>query len=80
MSEGTEEGAPIELRRAGDFFEAFGEDAERIAKAVGTVYTSRNGAALIGVPYYATERYAARAAANGLRLVFLEEKPADGRK
>lgn len=46
----------LQFRRVGDFHEAYGEDAEIIARELGLTLTTRDGAAAVGVPYHGMER------------------------
>ena len=61
------------LMRVGDFYEAYGEDAETIARELEITLTGREdkGAGtripMAGVPHHALERYVARLIAKGLQ-------------
>ncbi|MDX8445339.1 hypothetical protein [Mesorhizobium captivum] len=43
------------LQRNGDFLEAFGRDAEAVAKALGTVVMERDLVAVTGIPVHAQD-------------------------
>ncbi len=64
----------ILLIRVGDFFEAYGEDATRIAEALEITLTGRdvNGREerlpMAGVPYHALDRYLARLVQQGHKV------------
>jgi DNA mismatch repair protein MutS len=68
----------IVLARLGDFFELFGEDAERAAPILGVALTGRafgNAGRLpmCGVPVHATTGYLRRLLAAGLRVVLWDQ-------
>jgi DNA mismatch repair protein MutS len=68
----------IVFYRMGDFYEMFGDDAVEGAKILGIALTSRaHGKAekipLAGVPYHAAERYLAKLAAAGKKVVICEQ-------
>jgi DNA mismatch repair protein MutS len=68
----------ILLFRMGDFYEMFGDDAVRAAPMLGIALTSRShGNAeripLAGVPYHAIDRYLAKLAARGEKVVIVEQ-------
>ena len=69
----------ILLYRLGDFFEAFFEDAERIARALELVLTSRDGGkeigriAMAGIPHHALERYAAQLVEQGYAVAICDQ-------
>jgi len=69
----------ILLYRLGDFFEAFFEDAERIARALELVLTSRDGGkeigriAMAGIPHHALERYAAQLVEQGYSVAICDQ-------
>ncbi len=69
----------ILLYRLGDFFEAFFEDAERIARALELVLTSRDGGkeigriAMAGIPHHALERYAAQLVEQGYSVAVCDQ-------
>lgn len=72
--------------RLGDFYETFGEDAERVAPILGITLTSRELGKgqrfpLAGVPYHAYESYVARLLRAGLRVAVCDqvEDPASSR-
>ena len=64
--------------RMGDFYEMFGEDAVKAAPMLGIALTSRSHGnseriPLAGVPYHAVDRYLARLAARGEKVVIVEQ-------
>ncbi|HZT40869.1 MAG TPA: DNA mismatch repair protein MutS [Chthonomonadaceae bacterium] len=67
----------ILLMRVGDFFEAYGDDAERIASDLNITLTGRDDGGLripmAGVPHHATERYVARLIAKGRRVALMDQ-------
>ncbi|MEY3239011.1 MAG: hypothetical protein RIR11_449 [Bacteroidota bacterium] len=73
------------LFRVGDFYETFGEDAEKTARALGITLTSRNNGgsdiALAGFPYHSLDLYMPRLVRAGYRVAICEqmEKPVPGR-
>ena len=66
---------PIEVFKIGDFYEAFGEDAHRLAKIVGLVVTTRrkgdNSLPMSGFPYHQLANYEDKCASSGAPLVVL---------
>jgi len=74
------------LFRVGDFYETFGEDAERSAGVLGITLTSRNNGgsdvALAGFPYHSLEVYLPKLVRAGFRVAVCEqlEKPSKERK
>ena len=76
----------ILLFRLGDFYETFGEDAERAAPILGITLTSRElgkgqSFALAGVPYHAYESYVGKLLRAGFRVALCDqvEDPATAR-
>src|SRR5258708_127664 len=65
------------LMRVGDFYEAYGEDAETIASALNITLTSREDSGqrvpMAGVPHHATERYVARLIKKGFRVALMDQ-------
>lgn len=59
--------------RCGDFYEMFGEDAERGAEILGITLTKRGGAALAGVPYHALSNYLGKALKAGVKIAICEQ-------
>jgi len=62
----------------GDFYEAFGENAETVARELDLVVTSRSvgegeRVSLTGVPYHTAEGYVARLVGEGYRIVLAEQ-------
>lgn len=47
------------LVRLGDFYEAFYDDAKKLAKATNTTLIQRNGISLAGIPCHAAKSYIA---------------------
>ncbi len=73
------------LFRVGDFYETFGEDAIKTAKALGITLTSRNNGGsdleLAGFPYHSLDLYLPRLVRAGFRVAICEqtEKPVPGK-
>lgn len=69
----------ILLMRVGDFYEAYGEDAESISRELEITLTGREdkGAGtripMAGVPYHALERYVARLIAKGFKVAVCDQ-------
>src|SRR5258707_12439502 len=67
----------ILLMRVGDFYEAYGEDAETIAKALNITLTGREDGgtrvSMAGGPHHATERYVARLIRKGFRVALMDQ-------
>jgi DNA mismatch repair protein MutS len=69
----------ILLMRVGDFFEAYGEDAETVSRELEITLTGREdkqaGARIpmAGVPYHAVERYVARLIAKGFKVALCDQ-------
>lgn len=66
------------LFRLGDFYETFGEDAERVAPLLGIALTSRELGKgqrfpLAGVPYHAFESYVGKLLKAGLRVALCDQ-------
>ncbi len=76
----------ILLFRVGDFYETFGEDAIKTAKALGIVLTNRNNGGskieLAGFPHHALDMYLPRLVKAGYRVAICEqlEKPSPQKK
>src|SRR5580658_5140226 len=66
------------LMRVGDFFEAYGDDAELVARELEITLTGREdkqaGARIpmAGVPYHAVERYVARLITKGFKVALCD--------
>lgn len=67
----------ILLMRVGDFYEAYGEDAEIIARDLNITLTGREDGGtrvpMAGVPHHATERYVARLIRKGRRIAIMDQ-------
>jgi DNA mismatch repair protein MutS len=68
----------IVLFRLGDFYEAFGKDAEVVARELDLVLTSRpigkdQRVALAGIPYHVVEGYVARLIEKGYHVALAEQ-------
>src|SRR5216110_2256438 len=67
----------ILLMRVGDFYEAYGEDAETIASALNITLTGREDGGtripMAGVPHHAAERYVARLIKKGYRVALMDQ-------
>lgn len=69
------------LFRLGDFYEMFGEDAERGARVLGITLTRRHDYAMAGIPYHAAGSYIPKILAAGLKVAICEqmETPVPGK-
>jgi DNA mismatch repair protein MutS len=67
------------LFRLGDFYEMFFTDAEVGAKALQITLTSRQGAAMAGIPHHAGDAYVARLVKAGHKVAICEQMEAPGR-
>lgn len=67
----------ILLMRVGDFYEAYGADADTIAGALNITLTGREDGgqrvAMAGVPHHSAERYIARLIKKGFRVAIMEQ-------
>jgi DNA mismatch repair protein MutS len=67
----------ILLMRVGDFYEAYGPDAQAIAEKLNITLTSREDGgervAMAGVPHHAAERYIARLIKQGCRVAIMDQ-------
>src|SRR5436305_12890948 len=67
----------ILLMRVGDFFEAYGDDAETIARDLNITLTGREDGGLrspmAGVPHHATERSVARLSKTARRTAIMHQ-------
>lgn len=76
----------ILLFRVGDFYETFGEDAEKASKILNIVLTSRNNGGsdipLAGFPYHSLDAYLPKLVRAGYRVAICEqlEKPSKEKK
>lgn len=61
------------LFRLGDFYEAFYEDAELIAKATGLTLTARQGTPMCGAPFHTVESYIDKLIAKGFKVAVAEQ-------
>jgi DNA mismatch repair protein MutS len=59
--------------RLGDFYEAFYEDAETMAKAIGLTLTARQGTPMCGVPFHTAEIYIDKLIAKGFKIAIAEQ-------
>ncbi len=59
--------------RLGDFYEAFCEDAEIIAKELNLTLTERQGIPMCGVPWHSSEAYIERLVTKGYRVAIAEQ-------
>ena len=55
----------MNLIRRGDFYEAYGEDAEVLARELELTVTMRRGVAMTGLPYHVLDRCIAKMAEKG---------------
>lgn len=67
----------ILLMRVGDFYEAYGPDAETIAGALNITLTGREDGgqriSMAGVPHHSAERYIARLIKKGFRVAIMDQ-------
>jgi len=69
----------ILLMRVGDFFEAYGDDAEIVSRELEITLTGREDKMageripMAGVPYHAVERYIARLIQRGLKVALCDQ-------
>lgn len=68
----------IVLFRLGDFYEMFGEDAEKASRILQIALTTRekskdNPIPMCGIPYFASESYIARLIRAGLKVAICEQ-------
>ncbi|MDB9915145.1 DNA mismatch repair protein MutS, partial [Saprospiraceae bacterium] len=76
----------ILLFRVGDFYETFGEDAEKTSRILNIILTSRNNGGsdipLAGFPYHSLDTYLPKLVRSGYRVAICEqlEKPSKERK
>ena len=71
------------LFRLGDFYEAFNEDAARLAEVCDVTLTSRpvkkgERAPMAGVPYHAVDGYIAQLVRRGIKVALVEQSGGDG--
>ncbi|MBK8540001.1 MAG: hypothetical protein IPL60_08350 [Ardenticatenia bacterium] len=71
------------LFRLGDFYEAFNEDAVRLAEVCEVTLTSRPvkqgaRAPMAGVPYHAVDGYIAQLVRRGIKVALVEQTGAEG--
>ena len=73
----------ILLSRVGDFYEAYGDDADTIARALSIALTSKDAGsgrkiAMAGVPYHALDGYLAKLVAQRRVVAHDSPEPASG--
>ena len=66
-------GSALLLFRMGDFYEAFYQDAEVIAKELNLTLTKRQDIPMCGVPWHASESYIDRLLAKGHKVAIAEQ-------
>ena len=59
--------------RLGDFYEAFYEDAEKMAQAINLTLTSRQGTPMCGVPYHTVDMYIDKLIGKGFKVAIAEQ-------
>ncbi|PIS01951.1 MAG: DNA mismatch repair protein MutS [Chlamydiae bacterium CG10_big_fil_rev_8_21_14_0_10_42_34] len=59
--------------RLGDFYEAFFEDAQTMAKEIGLTLTARQGTPMCGVPFHTAEGYIDKLIAKGYKVAVAEQ-------
>jgi DNA mismatch repair protein MutS len=59
--------------RLGDFYEAFYEDAEIMAKTLSLTLTARQGTPMCGVPFHTAENYIDKLVAKGFKVAVAEQ-------
>lgn len=68
-----EAGDAVLLFRLGDFYEAFYEDAERLARDLGVTLTKRQEVPMAGVPFHAAESYIEKLVRKGHLVAIAEQ-------
>lgn len=63
----------IVLMRAGDFFEAFGEPAKRLAEAFGLALTERDGMPTAAIPHHVADRRITQLVASGNEVILIDQ-------
>jgi len=61
------------LFRLGDFYEAFFDDAKKIAKVLQLVLTHRNGNEMAGIPHHALDNYLKKLVEAGLKIAICDQ-------
>src|SRR5579872_5963274 len=61
------------LFRLGDFYEAFYQDAQVMAKEIGLTLTARQGTPMCGVPFHTAELYIDKLIAKGYKVAIAEQ-------
>ncbi len=69
----TKAGGALLLFRMGDFYEAFYDDAEKLAKALDLTLTKRQDIPMSGIPYHAFQNYIDRLLAKGYKVAVAEQ-------
>lgn len=59
--------------RLGDFYEMFGEDAQRVSKILGLTLTQRQGEPMCGVPQHAVESYIQKLVKLGHKVAIVDQ-------
>lgn len=67
------------LFRLGDFYEAFYEDAEIVAKEIDLTLTQRQNIPMCGVPYHAAQNYIDKLVAKGYKIAIAEQMEPAGK-
>jgi DNA mismatch repair ATPase MutS len=52
----TRGNSPVTFHKAGDFFEAYDDEAREVSGALGLTLTTRRGRPMVGIPYHAIDR------------------------
>jgi DNA mismatch repair protein MutS len=66
-------GEALLLFRLGDFYEAFGEDAHTVSKALDLTLTSRQETPMCGIPWHASDSYIDRLLVKGFSVAIAEQ-------
>jgi DNA mismatch repair protein MutS len=61
------------LFRLGDFYEMFGEDAEKGSRLLGITLTQRHGDPMAGIPYHAATTYISRLLQQGVKVAICDQ-------
>ncbi|MFT5318735.1 MAG: DNA mismatch repair protein MutS, partial [Chlamydiales bacterium] len=61
------------LFRMGDFYEAFYDDAQIIAKAIDLTLTKRQGTPMCGIPHHTVDSYVDKLVSKGFRVAIAEQ-------
>ncbi len=69
----TQAGEALLLFRLGDFYEAFGDDAHTVSKALELTLTKRQDIPMCGIPWHASDSYIDRLLVKGFSVAIAEQ-------